>query len=169
MPFFYRELERYLIVLLALLPAACTYPPITDTFTGPVTKVHDGDSIHITPKCKERVIIRLAGIDAPEIKQRFGIASRNKLRSMILNRTAEAKCHKTDRYRRQVCVVYFDGEDVNLQMVRAGMAWHYKEYESEQSSSQRRQYSKAESRARSDQLGLWDGERIAPWEFRKLN
>ena len=50
---------------------------------------------------------------------------------------------------------------MNLQMVRAGMAWHYKEYESEQNSSQRRQYSKAESRARSDRLGLWDGERIA--------
>ena len=64
-------------------------------------------------------------------------------------------------------MVYFDGEDVNLQMVRAGMAWHYKKYESEQSSWQRRQYSKAESRARSDRLGLWDGESIAPWEFRK--
>ena len=169
MPFFYRELERYLIVLLALvLPACTTNPPITDTFTGPVTKVHDGDSIHITPKGKKRVIIRLAGIDAPEIKQPFGIASRDKLRSMILNRTAKAKCHKVDRYKRQVCVVYFDGEDVNLQMVRAGMAWHYKEYESEQNRRQRRQYSKAESRARSDRLGLWDGERIAPWEFRKI-
>ena len=101
---------------------ACSNPPITDTFTGTVTKVHDGDSIHITQEGEKRVIIRLAGIDAPEIKQPFGIASRDKLRSMVLNRTANAKCHKTDRYQRQVCVVYFDGENVNLQMVRAGMA-----------------------------------------------
>ena len=76
-----------ILVLAPLAPAACTNPPITDTFTGAVTKVHDGDSIHITPKGEKRVIIRLAGIDAPEIKQPFGIASRDRLRSMILNRT----------------------------------------------------------------------------------
>ena len=163
------SLYYLLLTLATLAPAACsTNPPITDTFTGPVTKVHDGDSIHITPKGEKRVIIRLAGIDAPEIKQPFGIASRDKLRSMILNRTAKAKCHKIDRYKRQVCVVYFDGEDVNLQMVRVGMAWHYKEYQGEQSRRQRRQYSKAESRARNDRLGLWDGESVAPWVFRKI-
>ncbi len=65
-------------------------------------------------------------------------------------------------------MVYYDGEDVNLQMVRAGLAWHYKEYGGEQSCSQRWQYSKAESRARSDRLGLWDGESIAPWVLRKI-
>ena len=121
--------QHYLLLVLATLaPVACTTnSPITDTFTGTVTKVHDGDSIHITPKGEKRVIIRLAGIDAPEIKQPFGIASRDKLRSMILNRRAEAKCHKTDRYQRQICVVYFNGDDVNLQMVRSGMAWHYKD------------------------------------------
>ena len=89
-----------LLALITLATAACTTnPPITDTFTGPVTKVHDGDSIHIMPKGEKRIIIRLAGIDAPEIKQPFGIASRDKLRSIILNRTAKAKCHK-------VCLLY---------------------------------------------------------------
>ena len=159
-----------LLTLATLVPVASTAsPPITNTFTGTVTKVHDGDSIHITPEGEKRVIIRLAGIDAPEIKQPFGIASRDKLRSMILNRTAEAKCHKTDRYKRQICVVYFNGVDVNLQMVRSGMAWHYKEYQKEQSRWQQWQYSRAESKARGSGHGLWSGEHIAPWVFRKLN
>lgn len=158
-----------LLVLATLGPFACsTSPLITGNFTGTVTKVHDGDSIHITPEGEKRVIIRLAGIDAPELKQPFGIASRDKLRSMILNRPAEAKCHKIDRYRRQVCVVYFNGEDVNLQMVRAGMAWHYKEYHKEQSRWQRWEYSRAENKARNGGFGLWGRESIAPWEFRKL-
>ena len=65
-------------------------------------------------------------------------------------------------------MVYFNGEDVNLQMVRAGMAWHYKEYQNEQSRWQRWEYSRAESKARSGGLGLWGGEHIAPWVFRKL-
>ena len=114
-------------------------------------------------------MIRLAGIDAPELKQPSGIASRDKLRSMILNQTAKAKCHKTDRYQRHVCVVYFNGDDVNLQMVRAGMAWHYKEYQNEQSRRQRRQYSRAESKAQSGGLGLWGAENISPWVFRRMH
>jgi len=98
--------------------------PSKATHTGLVTKVHDGDSIHITPPGQKRVVIRLAGIDAPELKQAYGIASRDKLRSMILNQTASARCYKKDRYQRNVCVVYFDGDDMNLEMVRAGFAWH---------------------------------------------
>ena len=66
-------------------------------------------------------------------------------------------------------MVYFDGEDVNLQMARAGMAWHYKDYENEQSPKQRRQYSRAESKARKNRHGLWNGNSIEPWVFRKMN
>ena len=43
------------LVLLALvtpLTTCTTIPKITDTFTGAVTKVHDSDSIHITPQAK---------------------------------------------------------------------------------------------------------------------
>ena len=163
---------KKLLLLLALvipLTSCTTTPKITDTFTGTVTKVHDGDSIHITPADEKRVVIRLAGIDAPELKQPHGIASRDTLRSLILNRPAQAKCHKTDRYRRQVCVVYFNGEDINLQMVKAGMAWHYKDYQNEQSRKQQRQYSRAERNARKHQYGLWRGESIEPWVFRKMN
>ncbi|OED39251.1 hypothetical protein AB833_17160 [Chromatiales bacterium (ex Bugula neritina AB1)] len=164
-------LPKYLALplLLAITQISCTTSPkITDTVSGTVTKVHDGDSIHITPSGKKRVIIRLAGIDAPELAQPFGMVSRDMLRSMILNRPAEARCHKQDKYHRQVCVVYFEGEDINLQMVKAGMAWHYKFYQDEQSRQQRRQYSRAERDAREDRTGLWDGESIAPWVFRRL-
>lgn len=89
---------------------------------------------------------------------------------MILDRPAEARCHKKEKYRRQVCVVYFDGEDVNLQIVRAGLAWHYKEYQHEQSRRDRRAYAKAEKRARREKLAIWSKKgSVAPWEFRKLN
>ena len=152
-----------------MLSCSNTTPGRTATsFTGTVTKVHDGDSIHITPLGQKRVIIRLAGIDAPELKQPFGIASRDLLRSMILNRQAEARCHKKDRYERQVCVVYFEGTDVNLQIVRAGLAWHYREYQHEQSRRDRRAYAKAEKRARRERVAIWSQKSTAPWEFRKL-
>jgi len=158
------------IALAALIVTGCNFgPSTTETFSGTVTKVHDGDSIHITPKGRKRVVIRLAGIDAPELTQPFGIKSRDKLRSLILNRKAEASCHKTDRYQRQVCTVIYSGVDINLQMVASGMAWHYKQYQKEQSGEQRNAFARAERNARKNLLGLWRGESLEPWIFRKVN
>ncbi len=155
---------------MAVVTIGCSAnPPVTSTITGTVSKVHDGDSIHITPTGEKRVVIRLAGIDAPELAQPFGIASRDTLRSLILKKRAEASCHKTDRYQRKVCVVIYNGVDVNLQMISSGMAWHYKQYEKEQSRQQRREYARAERKARDSKSGLWSGKSVQPWIFRRVN
>jgi len=75
---------------------------------------------------------------------------------------------KVDRYGRSIGKVMIDGRDANLAMVSAGLAWHYKEYQAEQSASDRRLYSRAEDDARAGRLGLWrDAEPIAPWEWRR--
>ncbi len=158
----------WVLVVLGFSLAGCSSSPLKESpVVGWVTKVHDGDSIHITPPGSKRVVIRLAGIDAPEIDQAFGVASRDTLRSMILNKQAEARCHKADKYQRQVCVVYSSGVDVNLQMISAGMAWHYKYYQNEQSFMQRRRYSGAEDNAKHSRLGLWAQEAVAPWDYRQ--
>lgn len=159
---------QFIAVVLILTLAACK-TTLTDhtSYNGTVSKVHDGDSIHITPAGQKRVIIRLAGIDAPELKQPFGIRSRDKLRSMILDRQASANCHKVDRYQRQVCVVLFNGRDINLEMVKAGLAWHYKKYQSEQTKNQQRQYRRAEKQASDNRAGLWSSDSsIPPWDYR---
>ena len=156
------------VVALFLLLCSCSSNPAKgQLIVGTVTKVHDGDSIHITPSGSKRVVIRLAGIDAPEIKQTFGIQSRDKLRSIILNKTAQAQCHKLDKYQRHVCVVQYENRDINLQMVAAGMAWHYKYYQNEQSALDRRRYAAAQTSAQKRQLGLWGMQSVAPWEFRQ--
>lgn len=158
------------LLVVALLVSACSNnPPAMKIVSGIVTKVHDGDSIHITPAGKKRVIIRLAGIDAPELAQPYGMASRDKLRSMILKKRAEAHCHKQDRYQREVCVVFHSEVDVNVQMLKSGLAWHYKQYEKEQTSQQRKAYARAERDAKTKSLGLWAGNSVAPWEFRRVN
>lgn len=161
----FRQLQAILAVV--IIAVGCSHnSPDTTTIAGTVTKVHDGDSIHITPPGKKRIIVRLAGIDAPELEQPFGLESRNMLRSLILRRKAEATCHKRDRYQRRVCVVLNDGSDVNLQMISSGLAWHYKQYEKEQSRKRRKAYSRAERNARSSQLGLWSEDNVEPWVFR---
>ena len=75
---------------------------------------------------------------------------------------------KKDRYGRDVGKVLVNGMDVNLEQVPRGFAWHYKEYEREQSSNDRKLYNLAERAARAARRGLWlDAEPLPPWEFRK--
>lgn len=158
---------KYIALVVALLfcPVVISAEIVIE---GIVSKVHDGDSIHIMTSAG-RIKIRLSGIDTPEIKQAFGIEARNILRALILDKEASARCHKIDRYKRQVCVVYLDDRDINLFMVESGFAWHFKKYQDEQSEADRISYSVAEDVAKHKGIGLWqDKESIPPWEFRKL-
>jgi endonuclease YncB( thermonuclease family) len=60
------------------------------------------------------------------------------------------------------------GQDVCLEQVRLGLAWHYKKYESEQPLEDRLDYGKAEHVAREAKAGLWGvSESVPPWEWRK--
>lgn len=54
---------------------------------------------------------------------------------MVASQQVDVETDKTDRYGRTVGKVLLLGRDVNLAVVAAGLAWHYKEYESEQSLS----------------------------------
>jgi endonuclease YncB( thermonuclease family) len=48
------------------------------------------------------------------------------------------------------------------------MAWHYKQYESEQPKEDREIYPQAELAAQTQMIGLWkDKNSTPPWEFRK--
>lgn len=50
----------------------------------------------------------------------------------------------------------------------AGMAWHYKKYQGEQTTDDRVAYSDAELDARRDKRGLWaDHDPVPPWEYRQ--
>ena len=64
--------------------------------------------------------------------------------------------------------VLVGGRDACLEQVRAGMAWHYKYYENEQSPADRRLYAEAELEARRARRGLWaDPNPTPPWDFRR--
>ena len=52
--------------------------------------------------------------------------------------------------------------------MQAGLAWHYKAYEREQSLADRLAYGDAENAARTAPVGLWrDIGRLAPWDYRQ--
>ncbi len=65
--------------------------------------------------------------------------------------------------------VLVNGVDACLEQVKAGLAWHYKKYQREQSPEDQRLYAQAEIRAREERLGLWrDKKPMPPWDYRRL-
>lgn len=135
---------------------------------GRVIAVRDGDSIVIRDATNAVHRIRLAGIDAPEIGQAGGSDSRERLRSLIFDRTVTVTWLKQDKYGRLVGVVRLGGVDVCLEQLRTGMAWHYKRFEGEQTLENRALYANSETEARSSRIGLWAAASpVAPWDFRR--
>lgn len=155
-----------MVGLKTLLSVCWLFPAVVSAayIHGTVVGVYDGDTVTLSTGDK----IRLAGIDAPEIKQPFGIESRNALRSAILHKPVTVSWFKVDRYGRKVGKIYYRRVDQNWRQVHGGLAWHYKTYASEQSPRDQARYSRAEITARSTRLGLWsDPTAIPPWEFRR--
>jgi endonuclease YncB( thermonuclease family) len=137
------------------------------SITGKVIGVMDGDTIEVLDATKTPHRIRLEGIDAPEKAQPFGNRSKQHLSDLVFGKQVEVQFNKTDKYGRTVGKVLASGKDANLEQVRAGFAWHYKEYQKEQSASDRVAYADAETAARAHKLGLWlDPKPMPPWEWR---
>jgi endonuclease YncB( thermonuclease family) len=107
------------------------------------------------------------GIDAPEKSQDFGNQSKRALSDYIYQKEVTVEYKKLDKYKRKVGKVIMDNQDVCLAMIELGMAWHYKDYEKEQSKLDRDLYSQAEIKVRNEKHGLWQASNpIAPSEFR---
>jgi micrococcal nuclease len=133
------------------------------TFTGEVTAIKDGDTFEVLYDGQaERV--RLAEIDCPESAQPYGKKAKQFASDLCFGKTVTVDSGgKRDRYGRVVGIVTTqDGINVNEALVKAGYAWHYKDY------SDNAQIGVYEQEARRKGLGLWaDNNPVAPWEWRK--
>lgn len=153
---------------LATICLALALPVLADTYTARVVGVTDGDTIKALDGTRFQHRIRLAGIDAPEKTQPYGQRSKQHLAELVFGREVTLDCGKQDRYKREVCVVLLDGQDINLLQVKAGCAWWYRQYAREQTPAQRKEYEEAERTAQELHAGLWrDISQIPPWEWRK--
>ena len=158
----------FLVTLLLL--TACTLwlaekSEETENFSATLLKVADGDTITVETANGERRRVRLFGIDAPELKQAYGIQSRDFLKS-IATKNLTLKCQpKRDRYKRFVCDAYTDQNVwLNESLIKNGYAWHYKTY------SKNQKLAKAQESAKTAQKGLWSSPNpTPPWAYRQQN
>lgn len=126
-----------------------------------IIKIYDGDTITALTSQKEKIKIRLYGIDAPELKQPFGKASKRHLIDLISNKSLNINEKGKDKYGRTLAVLYNGDQDINAQMVIDGYAWAYDKFSKD--------YVAFQQNAQLLKKGLWiDKDVVRPSDFRKL-
>ncbi len=174
-------MNRYLqlLVMLALLALAipCFARDILRTIEGTVTKVSDGDTIHVTDNFGTKVKVRFYGIDCPETEksnkktlkvskpgQPYGEEAYVALRGKIYRKHVRLEVTDIDKYKRTVGIVWLGSRNINQEMVAEGWAWAYRDYLDSPYASE---FIRLEEQAREQRLGLWQqANPEPPWEFR---
>ncbi len=130
---------------------------------GKVVAIKDGDTIVLLTANEQQETIRLAAIDCPEKSQPFGKAAKAATAALCFGRAVRVRCQPApDRYGRTIGIIYVGDICVNEQLLRQGMAWHYRRYSGNAS------WTALEDSARGAHAGLWaDPAPVAPWEWRK--
>ncbi len=158
--------------LIASLVIAATLCPASAS-DYQCSRVLDGDTIHIVGNNAE-ITLRLFGIDAPETSknkrapgQPFSQAASMHLAGLVLNKTVQFKNCGTDRYGRTLAVVFVGGKDVNIELLKAGLAEVYRGTSG--TGQQMALYREAEKEAREAGRGMWALKEnyISPKEWRE--
>lgn len=148
-------------ILLSCQPKAITHSD--QRITGKVIKIVDGDTYDLLLADNATLRIRMEGIDAPERGMPYYKVSKDYLGSLCFLQMVRIEQESKDRYGRTVAKTYLlNGSELGLLMIKAGYAWHFKRYSSDN------QLANAEIEARRSKTGLWaDESPVAPWDWRK--
>lgn len=174
---------KFVLVFCFLVFYSCT-PSETKSFSDKVQKekqqeilsadsshykviaVKDGDTFKILKDSAETAV-RLSHIDAPEKKQAFGNKSRQYLAELCFGKLVQLKIdpkNAKDQYKRILAeIILEDGTNVNKEMVKKGLAWHFEKY------SKNSSYADLQREAQAKKIGIWSHTNpVSPWDFRKL-
>lgn len=148
-------------LLLFLFLFSISYSQI---FRSKVVGIMDGDTFKLLTKDSTTVKIRLANIDCPEKKQPFSAKAKQFVSEAIFSKHVTVQVLKKDRYRRLIANVFYeDSINLNHELVKHGLAWHYVKYSNDTI------LQSLEDKARLDRIGLWqDKNPIPPWDWRGI-
>ncbi len=159
-----RTLRPFLFCLLAAVTLLS--PALAETLFGHCVGVADGDTctLLLTDDAggKRTEKIRFHGIDAPESHQAYGKAAKKFVSGLIYGKDIRVEAQTRDKYGRLVGKIYVGDTFVNLEVVKAGYAWWFRQYGAGETA-----IAEAEEAARAARRGLWqDKNPVAPWDFR---
>ena len=168
-------MKRLAIFYFFLLALFITFPAVLFAGQFKITRVYDGDTVKAQGH-DIQIKVRLVGIDAPETSKKkrdpgqpYSQKAKKHLAGLVLNKTVDIKGYGLDRYNRILGVISHDGKNINLEMVKAGLAEVYRGKPPRGFDID--PYLEAETRAREAKTGMWSlGDKyISPKDWRKMH
>lgn len=152
-------MKKFLFVFLLVFAQVL----FSQTFKGKVIGVKDGDTVVLLIDGKPQTV-RLAHIDTPEKNQPFGYKAKQFVSDFCFGKEVEAViAGKPDRNGRWIAEIFYRNQNLNKELLRNGLAWHFKRY------SRNSNYAQLEIDARKKKIGLWqDKNPVQPWNWRKF-
>ncbi|ABA25001.1 SNase-like nuclease (plasmid) [Trichormus variabilis ATCC 29413] len=159
------------VILAAFLMLISGVPTIAQTSLPNMTVVSigDGDTLRVRNQQGQAITIRLACVDAPELKQTpWGQQSRTRLGQLLpLGQSVQVRSIESDKYKRLVAEVFVSNRSVNLTMVQEGQAVLYRQY-LKGCDRTKDQFLQAEANAKQQKVGFWNqSQPVMPWDFRR--
>lgn len=167
-------IRRALQALAFLTTLLLFLPSFTSAGQFKITRVYDGDTVKAQGHDIE-ITVRLVGIDAPETSRKkkepgqpYSQKAKKYLAGLVLNKTVDIKGYGLDRYNRILGVIYLNKHNINLEMVKAGLAEVYRGKPAR--GFDNGPYLEAEKRARKTKIGIWSlGDKyVSPKDWRKM-
>ncbi len=147
------KIPLYILMLLV--------PCVALAWEGKVIAIDRADQIQVMKDIGKIETVRLYGIGSPGEPQPFGETARLYTHKRILGKIIRVDPIITDPYHRVIAWVYIDGESLNKELLRKGMAWWYRKYLPFET-----ELAELEEQARKEKIGLWaHPSPIPPWEF----
>lgn len=152
---------RKTVLVLAMVVLASPPSLAMPVQEAKVVHITDGDTFTLLVDGVRRRA-QLAGVDAPEIDQSYGMHARKGLAAMVFNRTVWFREAGRKKDGTIMVHVYVAGRNVNAEMVRLGLAW------AEQGTVAGKGMAALERQARTESRGLWAGSApMPPWQRRR--
>ena len=159
-------MKKALMTILGMAILLVGVESFATELSGMVVDVTEGDTLTFRSSSGDLVKIRLKEVDAPGEGQIFGRQARQWVEGLALGQRVVVKFDTVDRYGRAIGeVILTDGRVLNRELVRHGLAWHYRVHFPVDESLRELEYQAWKQKA-----GLWvDPLALPPWEFRREN
>ena len=132
-----------------------TLPAETSTNVSPisVTEVSDGDTL----KLSNGKTFRLYGVNAPEVKEPFFEEAKAFTENLVLGKEISFEQevnYKVDKFGRELGYVFIDGVNLNIELVKNGLA-RVVLYEKRAKIKYQDDLLSAEKEAKANKVGVW--------------
>lgn len=99
----------------------------SESKTVRVRRIIDGDTLTYNTENRSEISVRLLGINSPEKGEKFYSEARDFLKEKVLNKSVKLvyRDEKTDRYGRDLAYIFYQGENINKELVEEGYANYY--------------------------------------------